>query len=90
MTNRFTYFRESDLSNQGYYLLAQELAYQWLGSWVTPLWWSDAHLNKALAGFLAASAALEVRFYRLPRPNTIFVQNLRCLIFSSIHFHNSF
>lgn len=55
-------FRESDLSNQGYYLLAQELAYQWLGSWVTPLWWSDAHLNKALAGFLAASAALEVNF----------------------------
>lgn len=54
-------FRESDLSNQGYYLLAQELAYQWLGSWVTPMWWSDAHLNKALAGFLAASAALEVR-----------------------------
>ncbi|XP_037027645.1 aminopeptidase N [Bradysia coprophila] len=53
-------FKESDLSNQGYYLLAQELAYQWLGSWVTPLWWSDAHLNKALAGFLAASAALEI------------------------------
>lgn len=44
-------------------MLAQELAYQWLGSWVTPLWWSDAHLNKALAGFLAASAALEVIFY---------------------------
>ncbi len=56
----FFFYRESDLSNQGYYLLAQELAYQWLGSWVTPLWWSDAHLNKALAGFLAASAALEV------------------------------
>lgn len=58
--NFIKHFRESDLSNQGYYLLAQELAYQWLGSWVTPLWWSDAHLNKALAGFLAASAALEV------------------------------
>lgn len=57
-------FRESDLTNPGYYLLAQELVYQWLGSWVTPFWWSDAHVNKAIAGFLAASTALEVKFYR--------------------------
>lgn len=53
--------RESDLSNRGYYLIAQELVYQWLGSWVTPYWWTDAHVNKALAGFLAASTANEVR-----------------------------
>lgn len=52
--------RESDLSNRGFYLIAQELVYQWLGSWVTPYWWTDAHLNKALAGFLAASTANEV------------------------------
>lgn len=54
--------RESDLSNQGYYLLAQELVYQWLGSWVTPQWWTDAHVNKAIAGFLAASTANEVNY----------------------------
>lgn len=52
--------RESDLANRGYYLIAQELIYQWLGSWVTPYWWSDAHVNKAIAGFLAASTANEV------------------------------
>lgn len=54
--------RESDLSNQGYYLLAQELVYQWLGSWVSPQWWTDAHVNKAVAGFLAASTANEVNY----------------------------
>lgn len=53
-------YRESDLANQGYYLIAQELVYQWLGSWVTPYWWTDAHVNKAIAGFLAASTANEV------------------------------
>lgn len=57
--NLFPY-RESDLSNQGYYLLAQELIYQWLGSWITPQWWTEAHVNKAIAGFLAASTANEV------------------------------
>lgn len=52
--------RESDLANRGYYLIAQELVYQWLGAWVTPYWWSDAHVNKAIAGFLAANTANEV------------------------------
>lgn len=52
--------RESDLVNQGYYLIAQELVYQWLGTWITPYWWTDAHVNKAIAGFLAASTANEV------------------------------
>lgn len=52
--------RESDLTNQGYYLLAQELIYQWFGSWLTPTWWSDAHINKAVVGFVAASTILEV------------------------------
>lgn len=54
------FHRESDLANRGYYLIAQELVYQWLGSWVTPAWWSDAHVNKAIAGFLAAATANEV------------------------------
>lgn len=45
---------------KGYSLLAQEIAYQWLGSWATPYWWSDAHVNKAMVGFLSSSTALEV------------------------------
>lgn len=65
--------RESDLTNQGYYLLAQELIYQWFGSWLTPTWWSDAHINKAVVGFVAASTILEVHikcvFYRSPQCN---------------------
>lgn len=58
----FSFNRESDLANNGYYLIAQELVYQWLGAWRTPSWWTDAHVNKAIAGFLAASTANEVRF----------------------------
>lgn len=53
-------YRESDLSNRGYFLIAQELVYQWLGSYITPNWWTDAHVNKAIAGFLASSTAIEV------------------------------
>uniref|UniRef100_A0A2M4AFZ3 Aminopeptidase n=1 Tax=Anopheles triannulatus TaxID=58253 RepID=A0A2M4AFZ3_9DIPT len=52
-------FKESELQ-QGYYSLAQELIYQWLGSWITPHWWSDAHVNKAIAGFLSAATAIEI------------------------------
>lgn len=58
---KFFYFhREGELLTKGYYLLAQEIAYQWLGSWATPYWWSDAHVNKAITGFLASSTALEI------------------------------
>ncbi|XP_058127860.1 aminopeptidase N [Anopheles ziemanni] len=52
-------FKESELQ-QGYYSLAQELVYQWLGSWITPHWWSDAHVNKAIAGFLSADTAIKI------------------------------
>ncbi|XP_065072809.1 aminopeptidase N [Ochlerotatus camptorhynchus] len=52
-------FRESDLQN-GYYGIAQEFVYQWLGAWISPHWWSEAHVNKAVAGFLAASTAIEI------------------------------
>lgn len=52
--------RDRDILNRGYYSLAQELIYQWLGSWITPYWWSDAHVNKALASFLAADVVIEV------------------------------
>lgn len=52
--------RESDLLAKGYYNLAQELIYNWLGAYVTPAWHSDAHVNKAIAGFLAASTVIEI------------------------------
>lgn len=55
--------RESDLSNRGYLQLAQELSYQWLGAFTTPAWWSDAHLNKALVGYIAAEIAFKVNGY---------------------------
>ncbi|XP_055586329.1 aminopeptidase N isoform X2 [Uranotaenia lowii] len=52
-------FKESELMN-GYYTITQELVYQWLGSWITPHWWTDAHVNKAIAGYLAASATINL------------------------------
>ncbi|CAB3239534.1 unnamed protein product [Arctia plantaginis] len=53
-------FRESDLSSRGYFQLTQELSYQWLGAFTTPAWWSDAHLNKALVGYIAAATAFKI------------------------------
>ncbi|KAM7360043.1 aminopeptidase N isoform 1-T2 [Cochliomyia hominivorax] len=53
-------FKDRELFKRGYYSLTQEMIYQWLGSWVTPFWWSDAHVNKALASFLAANVVLEI------------------------------
>ncbi|KAH9643199.1 hypothetical protein HF086_012861 [Spodoptera exigua] len=52
--------RESDLSSRGYIQLAQELSYQWLGALTTPAWWTDAHLNKALVGYVAAATAFKI------------------------------
>jgi hypothetical protein len=34
--------------------------YQWLGALVSPAWWNDAHVNKALVGYLSASTAIKV------------------------------
>ncbi|XP_055848207.1 aminopeptidase N [Episyrphus balteatus] len=53
-------FKEAELLKKGYYGLSQELIYQWLGSWVTPYWWSDAHVNKALASFLASYTVIGI------------------------------
>ncbi|XP_039749828.1 aminopeptidase N [Pararge aegeria] len=53
-------FKESDLSNRGYLQLAQEISYQWLGGLATPAWWSDAHINKALVGYMAAAVAYTI------------------------------
>lgn len=46
--------------NKGYLQLAQEISYQWLGAFTTPEWWSDAHINKALVGYVAAETAFQV------------------------------
>lgn len=48
------------MQSKGYYALAQEIAYQWIGHLVTPMWWTESHLNKAVAGFLAVNVAMEV------------------------------
>ncbi|PSN54261.1 hypothetical protein C0J52_08613 [Blattella germanica] len=37
--------------------LAGEIAQQWFGHLVTPAWWSDARINKALANYLATLAS---------------------------------
>jgi hypothetical protein len=42
--------RESDLLQKSFYVVAQELVYQWLGAWATPYWYNDYHINKAIAG----------------------------------------
>lgn len=52
--------RESELSNRGVWQIAQEVVYQWLGDFATPFWWSDAHINKALASYLAAVTSFKV------------------------------
>lgn len=53
-------FRESELSSRGIWQIAQEVVYQWLGDFATPFWWSDAHINKALASYLAAVTSFKV------------------------------
>ncbi|CAK1599113.1 unnamed protein product [Parnassius mnemosyne] len=53
-------FRESDLSSSGHIQLTHEVLHQWLGALVTPAWWSDAHVNKALVGYLAVETAYKI------------------------------
>lgn len=48
------------MAADGYLQLAQELTYQWMGNLVTTSWWSEAHLNKALVGYIAADTAIKV------------------------------
>lgn len=55
-------FRESELSNKGSWQITHELVYQWLGSLATPFWWSDAHINNALARYITTYTTLKVIF----------------------------
>ncbi|XP_044740664.1 aminopeptidase N isoform X2 [Chrysoperla carnea] len=54
------FFKESELSRTGVWQIAQEITYQWLGALATPYWWSDAHINKALASYMAAWTAFKI------------------------------
>lgn len=75
--------RDRELLKRGYYGLTQEMIYQWLGSWVTPYWWSDAHVNKALASFLAANIVLEVIMTKFIQ--IINVYEYVCIIFINLN-----
>jgi len=52
------------MTKKGYQGLALELIYQWIGCWVTPHWWSDALVNKALASFIAAETVFDVKKFQ--------------------------
>ncbi|XP_041449653.1 leucyl-cystinyl aminopeptidase isoform X2 [Drosophila obscura] len=57
--------RETELLKKGYLVLARELVNQWIGSWITPEWWSEANLNKALTSFLAAEFVMTMVVWSL-------------------------
>ncbi|KAB0800196.1 hypothetical protein PPYR_05936 [Photinus pyralis] len=54
------FFKESELSSKGSWLITHELVYQWLGALATPFWWSDAHINNALARYITSYITLQV------------------------------
>lgn len=54
-------FKESELSTKTTWPISQELVYQWLGAFATPFWWSDAHINNALAKYLTAYTVLQLK-----------------------------
>uniref|UniRef100_A0A1A9VNN8 Aminopeptidase n=1 Tax=Glossina austeni TaxID=7395 RepID=A0A1A9VNN8_GLOAU len=68
-------FKERDLLNKpSYYFLTHELAYQWLGSWITPDWWNVSHINRALVGFLSTTVTLKLdndQEYKAKYPMTL-------------------
>lgn len=53
-------FKESELGGKRTWHISQELVYQWLGALATPFWWSDAHVNNALARYLTAYTTLQL------------------------------
>ncbi|KAH8379861.1 hypothetical protein KR009_007687, partial [Drosophila setifemur] len=56
----FLVVRESELFKKGIFTIAKELIYQWIGIWITPEWWSDANVNKALISFLASEIVIDI------------------------------
>lgn len=56
-------FRESDLVADEFLLkhVTREIVYQWVGNLITPHWWTEVHINKALANYIAYIISLKVR-----------------------------
>ncbi|KAF5302442.1 hypothetical protein FQR65_LT08532, partial [Abscondita terminalis] len=54
------FFKESELSSKGSWQITHELVYQWLGALATPFWWSDAHINNALARYITSYITLKI------------------------------
>ncbi|XP_044317443.1 aminopeptidase N [Drosophila rhopaloa] len=52
--------RESELLKKGTFAISRELIYQWIGIWITPEWWTDAIVNKALISFIASEIVIEI------------------------------
>lgn len=55
-------FRESELRKNGFFEIMRELIYQWIGVCITPDWWTEADVNKALISFLASELVIDVSF----------------------------
>ncbi|XP_037950575.1 aminopeptidase N [Teleopsis dalmanni] len=53
-------FQENEISQNGYLTLAQQFIQQWIGCCVSPHWWNDFHINKALANFVAAEMSFDI------------------------------
>ncbi|KAK4881226.1 hypothetical protein RN001_004545 [Aquatica leii] len=54
------FFKESELSGKRSWKITHELVYQWLGALATPFWWSDAHINNALARYVTSYVTLKI------------------------------
>ncbi|KAL0271165.1 UNVERIFIED_CONTAM: hypothetical protein PYX00_008351 [Menopon gallinae] len=55
-------FKEGDLTIEEFLVkhLTREIMYQWIGNLVTPHWWSEVHINKALVNFISRVVSLKV------------------------------
>ncbi|XP_026832531.1 aminopeptidase N [Drosophila erecta] len=52
--------RESEIVKKDVFDISRELIYQWIGIWITPEWWTDANVNKALISFIASEIVFEI------------------------------
>ncbi|XP_018326594.1 aminopeptidase N isoform X2 [Agrilus planipennis] len=53
-------FKENELTAKGSWQITHELVYQWLGNWASPYWWTDAHINNALARYVTTYITLKI------------------------------